>query len=612
MKKMKKILAFVMAMAMVLGMSVTALAANGDGHRDEDDTATVTITGIDPVKSDEPNVYPTVTLYRIAKGEYDSDFKGYSWATGVNQEVKDGNIVLDVAAVAGKLQAGTITQLTEVDNENDNGVVSSKIEKGTFTAEVHAGAYIAIISGGGKTVYNPILLTATYGENGADLVGGSVGTGDTYNSLYGSSAVTKKSSASVDKTVNVPNDQKDGEKNTASVGDVVDYTITPEMPSYPASAVNKTVYITDQMSAGLTFDFETLKVLLDGTAVSSAYDTAEGKTDVKVFKNSEDKEIARAIKVNNGFRLTFNYDNLEDKTTGGIPTNLNLTVTYSAVLNDNAVVGSAGNTNEVKMHYTNNPSKGESYKDPEKPEPTDPEYEDVTDEDTEDHTVYSYQLAFKKVDAENNTTTLKDAVFGIYAEGTEGVDGTVVESSLVDVVTTNESGYAVSSKVAKGDYYVKELTAPNGYSLSSTVTKVTVDYATATKTTTATVRIYTATDNGTPQVGWLRKVDNVDTFCQLSEYKYKDGKIVDSNDTEVTGVTAAYIGSETRETNVVQTTETAGAGTVLLGGEGITNTKLSSLPSTGGIGTTIFTIGGCAIMILAAGLYFASRRKSAK
>ena len=41
----------------------------------------------------------------------------------------------------------------------------------------------------------------------------------------------------------------------------------------------------------------------------------------------------------------------------------------------------------------------------------------------------------------------------------------------------------------------------------------------------------------------------------------------------------------------------------------VVNTRLASLPSTGGIGTTIFTIGGCAIMIAAAGLYFASRRK---
>lgn len=41
----------------------------------------------------------------------------------------------------------------------------------------------------------------------------------------------------------------------------------------------------------------------------------------------------------------------------------------------------------------------------------------------------------------------------------------------------------------------------------------------------------------------------------------------------------------------------------------LTNTKLASLPSTGGIGTTIFTIGGCVIMVTAAGLYFATRKK---
>ena len=42
------------------------------------------------------------------------------------------------------------------------------------------------------------------------------------------------------------------------------------------------------------------------------------------------------------------------------------------------------------------------------------------------------------------------------------------------------------------------------------------------------------------------------------------------------------------------------------------DTRLSSLPSTGGIGTTIFTVGGCVIMIAAAGLFFASRRKESK
>ena len=45
------------------------------------------------------------------------------------------------------------------------------------------------------------------------------------------------------------------------------------------------------------------------------------------------------------------------------------------------------------------------------------------------------------------------------------------------------------------------------------------------------------------------------------------------------------------------------------GAASMTDTKLSALPETGGIGTTIFTIVGCGIMIAAAGLFFASRRK---
>ncbi len=44
----------------------------------------------------------------------------------------------------------------------------------------------------------------------------------------------------------------------------------------------------------------------------------------------------------------------------------------------------------------------------------------------------------------------------------------------------------------------------------------------------------------------------------------------------------------------------------------LTDTRLSALPSTGGIGTTIFTAGGCLIMIGAAVLFFVSRKKSSK
>lgn len=42
------------------------------------------------------------------------------------------------------------------------------------------------------------------------------------------------------------------------------------------------------------------------------------------------------------------------------------------------------------------------------------------------------------------------------------------------------------------------------------------------------------------------------------------------------------------------------------------DTTVSSLPETGGMGTTMFTIGGCAIMVIAAALYFVNRKKQEK
>lgn len=51
---------------------------------------------------------------------------------------------------------------------------------------------------------------------------------------------------------------------------------------------------------------------------------------------------------------------------------------------------------------------------------------------------------------------------------------------------------------------------------------------------------------------------------------------------------------------------------IINGAKDMLDTQLSALPSTGGIGTTIFTVAGCLIMVIAAGLFFASRRKSVK
>ena len=129
------------------------------------------------------------------------------------------------------------------------------------------------------------------------------------------------------------------------------------------------------------------------------------------------------------------------------------------------------------------------------------------------------------------------------------------------VVSSNQDGnkgQLIIRGLAKGTYYLKEVKAPTGYSLSDHEYVIVVD---------ATI------DDDGNLTAWKVTVDGQDLFA------VSQGAVI------------------------TQKNEENGH---------IPNTKLSSLPSTGGIGTTIFTIGGCAIMIVAAGLYFASRRKSSK
>ena len=68
--------------------------------------------------------------------------------------------------------------------------------------------------------------------------------------------------------------------------------------------------------------------------------------------------------------------------------------------------------------------------------------------------------------------------------------------------------------------------------------------------------------------------------------------------------------SKANVTKTITISQTGVASKIIEVGDDLANTKLSALPSTGGIGTTIFTIAGCVIMIAAAGLFFASRKKS--
>ena len=169
-------------------------------------------------------------------------------------------------------------------------------------------------------------------------------------------------------------------------------------------------------------------------------------------------------------------------------------------------------------------------------------------------------VSFKviKVDKDNKDKKLPDAEFQIYKSANQGdtnaVELTLENKSTVrgipvgNVIKTDANGEAsVNNLDAQATYYVKETKAPNGYSLNDFAYQLTGAKVEAAATTTITK-------------------DNVTYTVQ--NYTYTNFKNITVNDS-----------------------------------------KLSALPSTGGIGTTIFTIVGCGIMIAAAGLFFASRRK---
>lgn len=570
MKKMKKLFAVPLALTMVLGMSTTAFAANSQGNYptkpDNADKADVSITNIAG--------NPDVTLYQIASVKYGPggvEFVDYEWAVGAEFDDPKAPTANEINEIAQGLIASPQTIIPKNKwTEQDVDAI--------YTQEVPAGAYIAVITGADNgDIYNPILLTATYNEEGK-LTTGAISSDDYY--LFGSTAVAKSSSPDVDKKITdgTTLDLTNNTINTVSVGDVVDYEVTPTVPTYPENALNKTFFISDRLSVGLTFDYASLKVTVNGVALTRSGD---GNT----FTDANGDTVATAFEKDNGFNLNFVYDELVYDADGHVYAPV---ITYSGVINDNAVVGDDGNNNKV-IYYYGDPNTGTTWK------PVDDEPDGATgvNKKEDEETVYTYQLAFLKTGEGDDAQGLAGAKFGIYkdAECTK----------LIDVVTTNENGYAVSANVEYGTYYVKELVAPTGYSLNDKVYAITADWTTATTTSNATEieRTYTETkpSDDALQVGWIKN----GTFYSFDE--------VGSN---TDGYAAAYLATEktttTSSTTLVENPDKVG-GTALLD-EDIPNTKLSTLPGTGGIGTTIFTIGGIVIMITAAGLFFANRRKN--
>lgn len=555
-KLMKRIGAVLMAVAMMAALGVTGAFAV-----DTTITATNVTAGdsVEYIRLLEPDTTSTEGWKLTTAGT----------ATGLTvAALKDGITEAEAITIATALKTSAKTG----DMTVTGTTASATVDPGLY--------YLRATSIDGKTVYNPAFVSADYLDGGNNTV--------SFSGNYGTDTALKKTQPDVPKSASAtPDVDEDGNTiQTASVGDDVTYTITPTFPSYPENATNKTLYMGDTMDAGLDFNFDSL------TVGSYTKDPAEvtDTTETINFKNG-DTVVATAIKQDNGFILNFDYEAIE---AAGAPT-----VTYTATINENAVIGREGNNNTVTLYYTNNPIDGNTFT-PTKDNPQ-PDEAEWLQEISKDAVVYTYGIVFKKIDENGNP--LKGAEFKLMDS-----EGTLIEEGLV----SDDSGFVRSTKqLEKGTYKVQETKAPEGYTLNNEVYEIEATWTSVTKTattTTSSVKYTTDIDKAgedKTQKGWIKDGE----FLPMNTYE-------DAAAAEADGARAAYIteGSEAEATVSTTTTEVnddePGAGYVQL--SDVPNTKTTELPSTGGIGTYVFTVAGVAIMAVAAGLLIVRHKKKAE
>lgn len=534
----------------------------------------------------------TYELYQIFTGDY---------ANGVLSNVKWGaNAKNDTASVTAgdPVPESVLTELRELNEGNKTD--SEKLD--IIKQYVNLDSNSAFKKGENEQPTSEEkgnTVTYTYKElpNGYYLVkDASAITGNDVNTTYvvqvtdGTLTFTRKGDVpEVDKKIVDGNSEV--ETNEASIGDTINFKITGTLPSNFENYKEYTYIFTDTLSKGLTYinDDNSKEIKVE---VVNGEGASETKTDVtEYFYINATTDSTSDITT-----LKVGISNLQALNNGvaTVTASTKIVVTYYARLNENAVIAGDGNDNKVKLNYSNDPNNsGEGTTQPPKKPKDEPKK--PNGETPEEQTVtYTTELTITKND--NSGKVLTDAEFTLTGNG---VNIVVVKKDVFTV--DDEGGYW---KLANGTYTTE---APNTSSgdedNSDQYESTTTKYSKQTET-----KIKGVGQTETDVVGAVDGLGNV-TFSGLGAGTYTITESVTPNGYNTIAPITFTISFDSSSKKFSSNNNDIVVGnTTNMLTTTIVNKPGSSLPSTGGIGTTLFYIVGGILMVGAAVLLITKRR----
>lgn len=471
---MKKVFAAAAAIATVFGLAATTVATANAA-----DNATLTVSTTDAKFASK-----TVNAYKMFSATVSGDGKAVSYTltdewkpffknsvglTGVTDE----NVNDKANDYVSKLKDSTLvafaTKASNWAQTKANNITADATA--TVSADASNGKYTATFTGLGYGYYVVAVPGATLANAKSQYA--------TLVSVHSTKvdADIKGDLPTVDKKVQVDGTGKDA--TDAKIGDTLTFTLTstiPDMSAYSTYTFN----FKDTLSKGLTFgQVEFVKV--------------EGVTD-PLTENTDYTVTTPTASNNNTLTVAMKDFKTKQQANAG----KKITVTYTATLNENAVVGGAGNVNSATIQYSNNPStNGTGESEPSKvrvftygftvDKYTGDQYTDAATRLAGAEFTLAHKdgsaISFVQVSAGSATAN------AVYRVAKAGETGTTT-------ITTPANGKVVFEGLKNGEYTLTETKAPAGYNKLASAIGVKVDgQNNGTDTTHATVTITYNNDN---------------------------------------------------------------------------------------------------------------------